>query len=210
MKLTLALVAIAIVLYAYPFVAGVDLEQYYNTYGFSFATVAERPWTIVTSLFVHGSLEHLLSNVLVWLFFGFAVEKEVGMMRYLALFFAGAFVGDALSLLFYTPETLFIGASAGIFALIGAGMLLKPTDVSLYPLIVPVPLALLGMVYIVFNIYALFSDTSGNVSYIGHMGGIVVGFLYGFRRAGTRRSMIIIAVTATILAAALYVFYAVL
>lgn len=207
MRLTLLLVSICIIAYLYPFFASADLETYYNFYGFSFSTVGAQPWTIITSIFMHGSLEHLLSNILVWLFFGIAVEKELGVGRYLLIFIGGALVGDVLSFFFYSPDTLFIGASAGVFALIGVGMLVKPLDVSLYPLIVPIPLALLGMAYIVLNIYSLFTGGSENISYIGHMGGIFVGFGYGLKHAGTKRSLIIILITLAILVAAAYAFY---
>ncbi len=210
MKLTILLISIAIIAYLYPFFAGADLEAYYNDYGFSFSTVAAKPWTIITSIFMHGSLEHLLSNVLVWLFFGIAIESELGISRYLIIFIGGALVGDLFSFFFYAHDTLFIGASAGVFALIGAGMLVKPLDVSLYPLIIPIPLALLGMAYVVLNVYSLFAAGGGNISYIGHMGGIVVGFAYGFKKAGTKRSLIIVFTTLAVLIAAAYLFYVVL
>ena len=210
MKLTVLLISICIIAYLYPFFAGGDINAYYNTYGFSFSTVVAQPWTLITSIFMHGSLEHLLSNVLVWLFFGIAIESELGVSRYLFIFIGGAFVGDLLSWFFYSPETLFIGASAGIFALIGAGMLVKPMDVSLYPLLVPIPLALIGMAYVVLNVYSLFAGGAGNISYIGHMGGLVVGFAYGFKRAGTRRTLIILFTTLAVLAAAAFLFYFIL
>ena len=130
MKLTYILIIIAILAYVLPFFVVSDQGAFYNTYGFSGANLLERPYVLITSIFMHGSLTHLLSNVLVWIFFGAAVEAELGSRKTLSIFFLGAFAGSFLSLLFYPWASISIGASAGIFALVGAGMLVRPVDLS--------------------------------------------------------------------------------
>ncbi|MFC2143731.1 rhomboid family intramembrane serine protease, partial [Candidatus Aenigmatarchaeota archaeon] len=192
---------IAVLLFFLPFFTSIDIQTYYSDYGFSYSTFFQQPWTLVTSVFLHGSLEHLLSNILFWFFFGMAVESELGKKKYLLVFFLGAFMGNFLGLFFYAPETLFIGASAGIFALVGVGMLVRPLDVSFYPLIIPIPLALLGLAYIIFNVYAFIVAPADNISYIGHIGGVMVGFLFGLHRSGWKKSMKIILITLAVLIA---------
>ena len=191
MKLTLMLIAIAIAGFALPLLFVSDIEGLYNTYGFSAGNLIARPYVLVTSVFLHGSLLHLLSNIFVLFFFGAAVERETG-ARMLAIFFIGAFAGDMLSLFFY--GTTAIGASAGVFALVGAGMLMRPIDISFYPLIVPVPLALLGMMYAAYNAYGLFFDAESNIAYMAHFGGLLAGLLFGFRHKGMKRGIRIILV----------------
>ncbi|MBS3050800.1 MAG: rhomboid family intramembrane serine protease [Candidatus Aenigmarchaeota archaeon] len=201
MKLTWILVLLCIAGFAYGAYAG---EQFYNEYGFSLDNLVQRPYVLVTSIFMHGSVEHLLSNVLVLIFFGVAVEGELGKRRTLLIFFLGAFAGDALSLLVYAPSEIAVGASAGIFALIGVGMLVKPLDLSFYPLIIPIPLALLGLAYAVYNVYGFITNIDPNVSYIAHFGGLFVGLAFGFRQQtdakgvmqpGWRRGLKIIGIT---------------
>ena len=192
MKLTWILVLLCIAGFAFGVFFG---EAAYDEYGFSRDNLLQRPHVLVTSIFLHGSLEHLLSNILVLVFFGLAVESELGWKRTALIFFIGAFAGDALSLLVYAPTEIAVGASAGIFALIGVGMLVRPVDLSFYPLVVPIPLALLGLGYALYNAYGFITGIDPNVSYIAHFGGLFVGLAFGFRREGWKRGIKIIAIT---------------
>ncbi len=175
---------------------GIFLGQpFYDTYGFSTDNLFERPYVLITSIFMHGSLEHLLSNVLVLIFFGIAVEAELGWKKMIGIFFLGAFAGDILSMLVYAPGSIAVGASAGVFALIGVGMLVRPLDLSFYPLVVPLPLVFIGLAYAIYNVFGFITGADPNVSYIAHFGGLFVGLAFGFRREGWRRGAKIIGIT---------------
>ncbi len=193
MKFTWILVLLCILGFVYA-VFYAD-QNFYDTYGFSFNNVQQRPYVLFTSVFMHASLEHLLSNVLVLIFFGLAVESGLGTKRMLMVFFLGAFVGDLLSMAVYPPGEIAVGASAGVFALIGVGMLVKPLDMSFYPFIVPVPLALLGVAYALYNAYGFITNLDPNTSYIAHFGGLFVGLAFGFRKEGWKRGLKIITIT---------------
>ncbi len=194
MKLTLSLILLMILVFAYE-TSLADIDEFFGAYGFSGANALARPYVLITSIFMHGSIIHLLSNILAMLFFSSAVESELGRTKTLAIFILGAAAGDAFSLLFYPFDAVSVGASAGIFALIGVGILVKPFDLSLYPFILPVPLALIGMLYAVYNLYGLFFDAGSNISYAGHFGGLVLGLLAGFRIQGLKKSMKIILIS---------------
>lgn len=192
MKLTLILVVLCIA----GFVVGIyGGENFYNAYGLSLNNLQSNPLVLITSIFMHGSLEHLLSNVFVLIFFGLAVESELGRKKMLLIFFLGAFAGDLLSLAVYAPDQIAIGASAGIFALVGVGMLVRPLDLSFYPLVMPIPLALLGLGYALYNVYGFVVNLNPEVSYIAHFGGLFVGLAFGIRREGWKRGIKIIAIT---------------
>ncbi|MDI6721666.1 MAG: rhomboid family intramembrane serine protease [Candidatus Aenigmarchaeota archaeon] len=193
MRVTYVIAIIILISFAASFVLGT--EYIFGRFGFSGKNLLAHPEVLVTSVFLHGSIVHLLSNILVLLFFGLAVEDELGKARMLAVFFLGAFAGDLFSLLFYPFDSLSIGASAGIFALIGIGMLVRPLDLSVYPLIVPVPLAFLGVFYALYNAYGFVFDASSNISYIAHFGGMAVGLAYGFMKKGVKKGLKIILVT---------------
>lgn len=192
MKLTLFLVLLCLIGFIFPIFFVEDLEGFVNTYGFSGQNLLIRPYVLITSIFLHANIEHLLSNILVLFFFGIAVEAELGRLRTLTIFFTGAFLGDLLSLLVYPFDAVSIGASGGIFALIGAGILVRPIDLSFYPLVIPIPLALLGLMYAVYNVYDFIFLPDSKISYIAHFGGLFVGLLYGFRREGIKKSLKII------------------
>mgnify|MGYP001609559730 CR=1 FL=1 len=200
MKLTYLLILAAIAVHIYIAFFASEPEAWYITFGFSGENLLARPYSLVTSIFLHGSFLHLLSNILVWLFFGMAVESELGRGKMLAIFFLGAFAGDFLSLLAYPWDAISVGASAGIFALVGVGMLVRPMDLSFYPLVIPVPLAFLGLLYAIFNTYEFLFAADPSISYIGHFGGLAVGLLFGVRYAGVKKSIKIILVTLAVMA----------
>ncbi len=204
MKLTILLILLCVAGFFFPLLFIGDeagINKFYETYGFSGNNMLERPYVLITSIFMHGGLVHLLSNIFVLFFFGMAVEKEIGSARMLAIFLLGSFLGDLMSLLVYSFDSIAVGASAGIFALIGAGILLRPIDLSFAPFIIPMPLALLGAFYAFYNFYGFIAEPTGNVSYIAHFGGLFVGLTYGFKKTGIKKGMKIVMIALTALIA---------
>ncbi len=185
MKLTWLLVIACIIGVVY----SIASPTAFDDYGFSGNNFVAKPYVIVTSIFLHGSFDHLASNLLVLIFFGLAVEAELGWRKTLVIFFLGAFAGDMLSVLVYAPSEIAIGASAGVFALIGVGMLVRPMDLSFYPLVVPIPLALLGMAYALYNAYGFIVNVDPTISYIAHFGGLFVGLAFGLKHKGWKKGI---------------------
>lgn len=145
------------------------------------AAVAERPWTIVTSLFVHGSFWHIFVNMLTLYFFGSFLLGLIGEGKFLIVYFGGGILGSILFLLLAPPLSVGIGASGAIFSLGGVLAVLRPrVPVMVFPLPVPVPLwlAVIGG----FLIISLFPG----VAWQAHLGGLVFGLVSGLflRRSG--------------------------
>ncbi|MEM5835107.1 MAG: rhomboid family intramembrane serine protease [Candidatus Aenigmatarchaeota archaeon] len=196
MKATLFLCLLCILTYIFlgllNFLYSIEIvEKFVEFYGFSLNNLKERPYVLLTSIFIHGNIEHLISNLLVLLFFGIAVEDEIGAKKMLIIFFSGAIAGDLLSILFYPPHIVSIGASAGIFALVGFGMIIRPLDLSFYPPFYIIPLGLLGILYAIYNIIG-FVFGVGNVSYIAHFGGLLTGVAFAYRHKNWKKGLKII------------------
>lgn len=181
------------------FIAEVLIPGLADAMALSRESLLAQPWTLVTTLFAHAGLMHLLSNAIVMFFFGVAVEEELGKGRMLAIFLLSAFAGSALSLIIYPADSSFIGASAGIFGLVGAGMLVKPMGFGMYGFF-PMPLALLGMMYAVYNAFGVFYGDP-TISYAGHFGGLAVGLIWGLSVTGLRRGLGILIIVMAILMA---------
>lgn len=171
----------------------------YKIYGFSLQNFLEFPLSLITSIFLHANIEHYLSNLFVLLVFGFAVEEELGKTKMLVIFFLGAIFGNFVSVIFYPPDIIHIGASAGIFALVSTGMLVRPLELSFYPLIVPLPLALIGMLYAIYNAWYFLIGFETHVNYIAHFVGFFIGIIFGIRQKGIIKSLLIIFITTAIL-----------
>lgn len=189
MRLTLLLIALMFISFFYVNIHNQNnIETIFDTYGFSGQNLLQRPYVLLTSIFLHADATHLLSNIFVLFFFGISLEKEIKALRMLGLFIVGAAFGDILSLTVYAFDSISIGASAGIFAIVGAGIIITPFDMSFYPYVMPVPLGFLGIIYAGYNVIGLFTDPFSQISYIGHFGGLAVGLYYGFKRKGVKQS----------------------
>ncbi len=135
-----------------------------------------RVWTILTGLFLHGDLTHLFGNIIFLYIFGNTLENELGEKWILLPFFIGGTASFLLSSVFYDPTIYMIGASAAIFTLTAIIMLLKPLKFSFYFLM---PLGLVAIIYFTYNLLAISMGSQGNVSYIGHIIGFVIGVPFG-------------------------------
>lgn len=83
-------------------------------------------WPFLTSLFLHDGWMHLFSNLAFLAIFGTVVERHLGAPRLLFLFFACGLFGGVLQVAipddFGPPAELVVGASGGLFGLMGAAL----------------------------------------------------------------------------------------
>ncbi len=146
-------------------------------FAFSITNLLEgRLWTLVTALFLHADFLHLAGNMIFLYAFGNALEKEVGATKTYAAFFTGGVLSFLLGVFFYDPNVYLIGASAAIFTLTSVVLLVKPLKFSL---IFFMPLGLVALIYIMFNIVAVQTGMEGNVAYVSHVIGFAVGIPLG-------------------------------
>lgn len=146
--------------------------------------VAARPWTVFTSLFLHGGLGHILGNMITLYFFGKNLQLLVGSRNFLIVYFAGGLLGSLLYVLLAAPVSIAIGASGAVFAVGGALSMMRPKmRVIIFP--VPVPVPLWGAVIGGFVILSFLP----NVAWQGHLGGLAfgLGMGYYFRKLERRR-----------------------
>lgn len=136
-----------------------------------------RPWTIVTYMFLHGSLSHILFNMLGLFFFGSRVEQRLGERRFITLYLISGIFG-ALASLVFTPRTAVIGASAGVFGVMLAFAWFWPRERIYIWGVIPVEARLLVVITTVLAIYSGFGGRGGNTAHFAHLGGYVGAWLY--------------------------------
>ena len=137
--------------------------------------VMERPWTLVTHLFLHGSFEHFFINMLVFFFFAPVLERKIGSSKFLLIFFlSGIFAGIGWSLTSVSPAVGASGALMGIFATLA--VLMPRMRVYLF-FIVPLEI---WVVVILFALYDFFMIGSGDmIAHTAHLSGLFFGLLAG-------------------------------
>ena len=146
---------------------------------------------VLTSMFMHAGLAHLLGNMLYLWIFGDNVEDALGHFRYLFFYLAGGFAASAAHILLYPASTVpTVGASGAIAATLGAYLLLFPNQrvVTLIPLgfflqVARVPAILVLGMWFVLQLFqgtlSLGMEQLGGVAFWAHIGGFVFGMLLG-------------------------------
>jgi membrane associated rhomboid family serine protease len=148
------------------------------TLGLSPWEFTSRPWTIISNLFIHAGIWHILTNMLTLYFFGSYLSRLAGDRNFLIIYFLGGLLGNAAYLLMAPADSVAVGASGAIFAVAGALTVLRPKlTVFIIPIPVPIPLwiAVLGG-FLLLSVLGLAS----NIAWQAHLGGLVLGLIAGF------------------------------
>jgi uncharacterized protein len=144
--------------------------------GLSPSTFLEQPWAIITSMFTHGGLWHILINMLMLYFYGSFLSQLIGNKSLVIIYFLGGLLGNIFYLLLSSnPYSIVIGASGAVFALGGALAILTPR-VKVYVFPIPVPMNLWIAVIGGFLILTLVPG----IAWQAHLGGLILGLLAGY------------------------------
>ncbi len=132
------------------------------------------PWMLVTSLFVHANLGHLLQNMAALLIFGAFLEKIIGAKKLLAAYFASGFAGGAAAFFFY-PDSLSLGASGAIMGIVGCLTVLRPKSTIWFGA---------ELTVILFSALWVFTDMIGlfvpsDIGNAAHLAGFAAGLAFG-------------------------------
>ena len=151
-------------------------------------------------MFMHGSWDHILGNMLFLAIFGKNVEDGLGHARYLALYIMGGFVAAMTQALMTliggtAAEAMvpMLGASGAIAAVLGAYFVLYP-DSRILTLVLVFPVRISAWVFLgLWFLYQLVeanfgffsaSANGGGVAFFAHVGGFVFGLVVAGLLAG--------------------------
>lgn len=157
-------------------------------------------WRFIGFQFLHVNVAHLLFNMIALYFFGPLVEQHLGRKRYLAFyllcgvcgalmylllnlggFFVSLMAGHDVAvpgLLFDSPATPLMGASAGVFGVLMAGAFLAPRIIVLLFFILPMRLATLAYAFVALALFSVLFGGANAGGEAGHLGGAIAGFYF--------------------------------
>lgn len=131
---------------------------------------------LVQSMFLHSGLDHLFNNMVILLFLGAMLEKAVGHLSFVIVYFASGIGACGLSLIgkiLHNNPAGTIGASGAIFGL--DGLLLAVVLLIRYKVPDITPLRVCLMIAL-----SLYSGYAGaNIDNHAHVGGLIVGWIVG-------------------------------
>lgn len=139
--------------------------------------VLARPWGIITYMFVHGGIGHILFNMLGLFFFGPRVEERLGSRRFAVLYFTSGIAGALLSAVL-APSAAIVGASAAIFGVMFAFAHFWPRDQILIWGVLPVEARWLVVITTVLALWSGMGGSRGGIADFAHLGGYAGAFLY--------------------------------
>ncbi len=138
------------------------------------------PWTVLTSMFLHGGWLHIVGNMWFLWIFGEGVEGAMGAVRFLA-FYLLCGLAAALAQVLVTPSSAqpMVGASGAIAGVLGAYLLLYPRArvrclwvLVVFVTFVNVPAwVLLGLWFV----SQFFVPMGSGIAWMAHVGGFLVG-----------------------------------
>jgi rhomboid family protein len=140
-------------------------------------------WEIVTSMFLHADLWHLLINMLVLFMFGAGVERRLGRGPFLRLYFGAGILAGLAYILFGLFDARFrpaVGASGGVMGVLVYFTLLNPNARILFLMFIPMKMKWATAILLGMDLYwFVFAPTTGTgIAHTAHLGGALFGLLY--------------------------------
>ena len=141
------------------------------------ARVLVTPWTPITYMFAHGSIWHILFNMIVLYFFGPRVEARLGSNRFIAMYLIAGLTGALFSV--FTPYVAILGASGAVFGVELAYARFWPRDKVFIWGVLPIEVRWLVVATVVMSFFGLGGFEPG-VAHLAHLGGFVGAAIFLF------------------------------
>ena len=184
--LNVAIFVIELAVGGYPIIEyGQVINEVARFLGLNTALLSQQQWTIISSIFIHGSFAHIIFNMISLYFLGSLFLRAAGDRSFLAVFFLGGLTGNLLFILYGHLAHLTLvgfGASGAIFAIGGALAVMVPR-VPVYIFFIPIAMPL----WVAILIFFLLSFFSYGIAWQAHLGGLLLGLVAGLILRRRRR-----------------------
>ncbi len=142
----------------------------------------ENLYTILTSMFAHASIFHLLGNMLFLILLGPALEQRIGKLKFAVVYFLSGIVATlTFSAVMWGEPIYLLGASGAISGIIGTFLVTYPRDkitmILGFILIPDAPVWAVSAVWFLFNVVIVVG--SSQTAWEAHLGGFLAGAVIG-------------------------------
>ena len=166
------LIGLNVLVFALQLILG---NNFTNSFILVSGDIFARPWILLTSMFLHAGINHIMFNMYALLIFGPILEQRIGAKRFLFLYLLSGIAAAFLSSFFYERA---LGASGAVMGIVGALIILMPNLGLLLFFVIPMPLWIAGIIYAAMDLFGVFFPSG--IGNIAHLVGMGCGLLYGF------------------------------
>ena len=139
-------------------------------------------WTFFTYMFLHGSVSHIVFNMLGLFIFGNHVERQMGSKEFLLFYLLTGTLAGVLSFIVYyftnNHIVALIGASGALYAVMLAYAVFFPDSIIYIWGILPLRAPVMVLAFAVISIFFMRTGRGGNVAHLTHLAGFIFGWLY--------------------------------
>lgn len=139
-------------------------------------TILTKPWTLVTYMFLHSGLFHILFNMLGLFFFGPLLERQIGSGKFLGLYIGSGIIAAIAQVLLF-PSSLLLGASGAVFGILGALTILMP-NMRIFVYFIPMKLVYAVILFAALDLVMM--GSGDNIAHAAHLVGLLVGLVFGY------------------------------
>ena len=140
-------------------------------------------YQMITHMFLHSDEIHLLFNMIFLFLFGIIVEKSIGSLNFILLYFLSCLGAALLQLMIFTGDQSMIGASGAIFGIVTFSAFVKPSPkISL--VFFDFKIKWFVIFLILSEFYSIIFEPSAYVAHWAHIGGALTAmFYYSFTKS---------------------------
>lgn len=142
------------------------------------ALIPERPWTLVTHMFLHSGPTHILFNMLTLYFFGPELERRIGGRDFLFVYFLSGILAGAGWALTSAPYAAALGASGALMGIFACLAVLAP-DMRIYVYFVPMKITYALILFAALDFLLIGQNDA--IAHTAHLSGVVAGLALGFQ-----------------------------
>ena len=150
-------------------------QRMFDLFAFSPGRMLARPWGMLTYMFMHAGLWHLLMNLLFIFFFGPPLEARWGSDRFIKFYLICGLGGVLLSFAF--SDAVIVGASASCYGIMLAFAMAWPNQAVYIWALVPVRVKWLVAFLVAMSFVSAISPSRDGVAHLAHLGGAFAGLL---------------------------------
>lgn len=150
----------------------------------SLTQLIAHPWTIITYMFLHNGIFHILFNMMVLYWFGGIFKDFLGAQKFIYTYFLTGIFGGLFYVLCYNVFPYFsdsveyskaLGASAAIMGIVFGTATLVPNYEVMFAIFGAIRLKYIALIYLIIDLVGINSSNAGG--HIAHLGGALFGFI---------------------------------